>query len=86
MMQHTMSPSLVTLPSLARAIGVSIHTFNKWKVRYADFPEPRERVTSTMHLYQPRDFVGFLKRHPGLGNDDVRGKLTALTKTPARAE
>jgi hypothetical protein len=84
MMNDTMPSPLWTLPKLGPAIGVSIHTFNKWKVRFPDFPEPRERITSTMHLYHPRDFAAFLKRHPSLGNDDVREKLTALTKTPIK--
>jgi transposase len=70
----------MTLPRLARAIGVSIHTINKWKVRYDDFPEPRERVTSTMHLYAPRDFVGFLRQHPAAGSDTVRERLADLLK------
>lgn len=80
-MNDTMPPPLITLPWLAREIGVSIHTINKWKVRHADdWPEPRQRVTSTMHLYYARDVLAFLKRHPALANDEVRDKLVAIVK------
>jgi hypothetical protein len=81
-----MPSTLMTLPRLARAIGVSIHTINKWKVRYDDFPEPRERVTTTMHLYNPRDFVAFLRQHPATASAEVRARLAALLKPPTSAE
>lgn len=68
MMSVTMAPVLVRLSQWATATGLEVNTINRWKQRFDDFPEPAQRITSTMHLYRQSDLERFLKRHPTLGH------------------
>ena len=63
-----MATVLLRLSQWAEEIGVPMNTINKWKIRFDDFPEPAQVITSTMHLYHPRDLERFLKRHPTIGH------------------
>jgi len=63
-----MAAALTTLPVWAKSRAIPISTLNKWKVRYDDFPEPAQVITSTMHLYRQSDLERFLKRHPTIGH------------------